>query len=416
MKLIAVLAAACLVCTLLPRDARAQGPVATQEAYAHCTVTDTGSAQAKIWASPVFAFRHRSDDPGGFQRLNGIAGEFLSQVNAISGAGTKSCEYAATRAEAEAAREQNRAIWDKRMYFIKIGDWREVPWTPAPWNPAQEAPIPAQLTRYFTCSAVQMNLPDRSARSRAVASQVFSMSVPGSDPVAMYTQAQAYGEQFQAVAQAHAVVDEHPSCVAYDTRAEADKALVDQRRLLDGFNQKYTEIPWQPTSTAASVPTSSAEPQTGAPPAAPKADVPATEAAAVASTPAKSAPASATSNALYCAAFVSRTKPAAVWRAPAQQQADTSIEHAHLAATLARFLQSVQAANPGKWFELKPATCYPNGGVFAGETFCFTAEYKHFGGMQSAGMYCNTSREQIDKRAQDMAKAYGDQAQIVAWP
>jgi hypothetical protein len=76
----------------------------------------------------------------------------------------------------------------------------------------------------------------------------------------------------------------------------------------------------------------------------------------------------------------------------------------------------VQSANPGKWFELKPATCYPNSAVFPGETFCFTAEYKHFGGMQSAGMYCNASREQIDKRVQDMAKADGGQAQIVAWP
>jgi hypothetical protein len=31
-------------------------------------------------------------------------------------------------------------------------------------------------------------------------------------------------------------------------------------------------------------------------------------------------------------------------------------------------------------------------------------------------MYCNASREQIDKRVQDMAKADGGQAQIVAWP
>lgn len=412
----------------MPRDARAQAPVATQEGYASCSVTDTGSAQAKIWASPVFAFRHRSDDPAGFQRLNSLAGEFLSHVNALGGAGTKTCEYAATRAEAEAAREQHRAIWDKRVYFIKIGDWREVPWTPAPWDPAQQAALPAQLTRYFTCSAVQMDLPDRSDRSRAVASQVFSMSVPSSDPVAMYNQARAYEEQFKAVAQAHAVVDQHPNCMPYDTRAEADKALVDQRRLLDGFNQKYTEISWQPTATATATPT--AEPQTVTPPVAANADASAVAQPAMTSTPAKAAQTSALiseaanvhtttaaeSNALYCAAFVSRTKPAAQWRAPAQQQADTSIEHARLAATLARFLQSVQSANPGKWFELKPATCYPNSAVFPGETFCFTAEYKHFGGMQSAGMYCNASREQIDKRVQDMAKADGGQAQIVAWP
>lgn len=409
MKHLAVLAAACLACLLAPAAARAQAALATQDGFAYCNVTDTGSAQAKIWASPIFAFRFRSDDPGGFQRLNAIAGEFLTQVNALGGAGTKLCEYAATRAEIEASREQHRAIWDKRMYFVKLGDWREVPWTPAPWDPASEAAAPAQITRYFTCSAVQTDVPGRVARSRALASQVFAIEVPSAEPAGMYTRALAYAKEFKEVALAQGVVDPNPNCVPFDTRAEADKSLVDQRRLLDGFNQDYKEIAWRPEVVAPAVSPSPANvPQASAAPAT------SPTAAAAAHTPAAAA---GQTNALYCAAFVSRTKPtASSWRAPAQAQSDPGTEPARLAATLARFLQSVQSANPGKWYELKPATCYPNSAVFAGETFCFTAEYKHFGGMQSAGMFCNASRELIDQRVQDMAKADGGGAQIVTWP
>lgn len=454
MKHLAVLAAACLACAFVPDNVHAQSPVATQDGFAYCNVTDTGSAQAKIWASPVFAFRFRSDDPGGFQRLNTIAGEFLAHVNTLGGAGTKVCEQAATRAEVEASREQHRAIWDKRMYFVKIGDWREVPWTPAPWDPATEAAIPAQITRYFTCSAVQTDVPGRVARSRAIGSQVFAIEVPSAEPAGMYTRALAYAVEFKEVALAHGVVDANPNCVPFDTRAEADKSLIDQRRLLDGFNQDYKEIAWRPVVVApavnpspANVPQASAAPATSptgaaAAPSQVAAAAPAMQAQASASSsmapPASTATSASTqtqasashsdtahtpaaaagqTNALYCAAFVSRTKPTALsWRAPAQAQSDSSTEPARLAATLARFLQSVQSANPGKWFELKPATCYPNSAVFSGETFCFTAEYKHFGGMQSAGMFCNESRDMIEQRVQDMAKADGGGAQIVAWP
>ncbi|GGD49977.1 hypothetical protein [Pseudoxanthomonas indica] len=446
---LAVLAAACLACLLSAPAVRAQTPVATQEGYAYCSVTDTGSAQARIWASPSFAFRYRSDDPGGFQRLNAIAGDFLAQVNALGGAGTKTCEYAASRADADAARAQHRAIWDKRVYFVKIGDWREVPWTPAPWDPAREAAVPAQLTRYFTCSAVQTDVPGRVARSRALGSQVFSVDVPGNEPASMYTRALAYAVEFKAVALAHGVADVNPNCIPFDTRAEADKSLRDQRRLLDGFNQDYQEIAWTPSLTTPAASGDGASVSSGMASTAPLAsNVPMTSKAAATATskphsespspsesppepPSPSASASATAPvaasvqpaatghdaALYCAAFVSRTKPTATsWRAPAQAQSDASTEPTRLAATLARYLQSVQQANPGKWFELKPATCYPNNAVFAGETFCFTAEYKHFGGMQSAGMFCNASREQIDKRVLDMAKADGGHAQVVAWP
>jgi hypothetical protein len=449
MKHFAALAAACLACMLLPVTARAQATVPTQDGYAYCSVTDTGSAQAKIWASPPFAFRYRSDDRGGFQRLNAMAGEFLAQVNALGGAGTKTCEYGASRAAVEAAREQHRAIWDKRVYFVKIGDWREVPWTPAPWDPASEAAAPAVVTRYFTCSAMQTDVPGRVARSRAIASQVFAMDIPSAEPAGMYTRARAYAVEFERLALAHGVSDANPSCIPHDTRAEADKALVDQRRLMDGFNQQYTEIAWQPTAMAAApaapvdmgvrAAPAVQEPEAGLTQVAARAQADAAAAKQQAESPPSSSSSSSASvsaaalpaaargpgaasadthdKTLYCAAFVSRTKPVATsWRAPAQAQSNPSTEYTQLAATLARFLQSVQAANPGKWASLKPATCYPNSAVFAGETFCFTAEYKHFGGMQSAGMFCNASREQIDRRVQDMAKADGGYAQVVDWP
>lgn len=415
----AVLAIACLAAGLCAGQAQAQTDAATQDAFAFCTVTDTGSTPAKVWASPVFAFSYRSSDAGAFQRLNTIAGEFLQQVNAMGGAGDKQCQLGPSRAEADTARESVKAIWDKRMYFIKIGDWREVAWVPAAWTPTAEPAQPAQVTRYFTCYAVQLNVPDRSDRSRAVASQVFAMPVPTSEPAAMYTQALAYTQEFKAIAATHGIIDESTQCTPFDTRAEAEKSLKDQRRMLDGFNQKYTELPWQPTTGAVKASEAVTAPPVPATPATtPRAPLPAASAATAehAAQPKPQTEVVAPSDALYCTGFVMRSKPALMVRAPVQQQASASTTTEILTATLSRLLASVQQANPGKWFDLPAGTCYDNSPVFKGEKFCITNQYKHFGGLQQAAMFCNASREQIDARWKDMEKADGGHAQVVAWP
>lgn len=415
MPRLAVLAVACLVACLTHTHAHAQAaPAAVRDGYSYCVVTDTGSTPAKIWASPVFAFSYPSDDIGAMQRLNGIAAQFLQQVNARGGAGDKRCALAATQAEAQTARNEEKAIWDKRMYFIKIGDWRELAWTPAPWSPADNVALPAQVTRYFFCYAMQTDVPGRVARSRAVASQVFDMPVPTADAAAVYTQARDYSEQFKQVAQQHNVGDAAPMCTPYDTRAEADKAMRDGRRLMDGFNQDYAEVAWRPTDVPIKAEIPPAEVQVATPAVQP----PSPPVAAPTATPAPAAPQVSTHDEahLYCTGFVQRGKPELRVRAPVEEQANPRATHAQLATRLNQLLASVQHANPGKWFELPAPVCYENSAVFQGETFCVSTLYKHFGGLQQTAMFCNASRELIDARWRDMEKADGGNAQVVAWP
>ena len=230
--------------------ALAEAPVA-ERGYAFCTVTDTGSTPAKVWASPVMAIEYPGDDPAGFRRSLDLASEFLEAVQARGGQGAKNCNVTATLQEAAQLRAEAEAIWNKRTFMIKIGDWREVAWTPKPWAPTA---APASTTRYFLCSAMQTDLPDRIAISRSVASGIITREVPGARALeATFELNQAFSREFQAVVQAHGLPVQG-SCSPYDSLAEAQYALQQQRKLMDGFNQKYTEVAWEPsTATAAAV-------------------------------------------------------------------------------------------------------------------------------------------------------------------
>ena len=148
------LVAGSLVCV----GAKAQTATAPPQGFGFCTVTDSSSAQVKIWASPVFPLTHAPSDPAGFQRSQELAGEFLAHVTTLGGRGSKSCVVLASQAEAATFREEQRANWDKRMYFIKVGDWREVAWTPAAWSPGTATAPPAELTRYFYCYQVDTDV------------------------------------------------------------------------------------------------------------------------------------------------------------------------------------------------------------------------------------------------------------------
>lgn len=233
---------------LAPVTGLAQAPAPIRSAFAFCSVTDTGGVPAKVWASPVVEVSYQDDATGWLRRSNELASDFLQHVGSLGGAGTKDCMLGPGREQAQAQREQQRAIWSKRLLLMKVGSWRDVDWTPPPWDASAKAP--AQTMRYFYCYATQVDIPDRSDLARTVASQVFVMPT-GADPMAVYTQSAAYAEEFKQTVRAHGLPDEGTTCTAYDTQGEAGKASRDYRRLFGGFNTKFTDVAWMPSGRAA---------------------------------------------------------------------------------------------------------------------------------------------------------------------
>ena len=399
----------------MPATSLAQVPVAANpSAYAFCTVTDTSRVQAKVWASAVVAVEHAVTDPGGVGRSVELAGEFLAWVQAQGGQGAKSCNLSTDPQALAALREQSRAIWDQRVYFVKIGEWHEAAWTPKPWVPAVVA---AEVTRYFHCHATQTDLPDRSARARTVATGVFARPVPGDRAIeAMYAQAEAYTRAFQPVVQAHGLPVQG-SCVPYDSLVEAQYAQGQLLRLFNGFNMKYTEVAWTPEATAAA---SAAPPAPAAPSPVP---AQASPAAAIVPAPVVGAPATqdaglaAAAAGYHCFVVVTRTEPPLVVRTPVHRMADSRPADSVLLASLRQATQAVKTAYPGKWHDkLERATCYDNAAVFPGETFCVASTYKISSGAQMAGMYCNASQETLEKRVQDHRSGAGPAVQTLEWP
>ncbi len=502
--------------------AKAETPPATPQGFGFCSVTDSSRAQVKIWASPVFPLAYAADDPGGSRRSQEIAGEFLAHVTTLGGTGSKSCTVLPTQAEAATFRDKERAIWDERLYFIKLGDWREVAWSPAAWSPATAATAPAELTRYFYCYEVNTDVPDD--LSHTVATTVFARTLPGGEPMAMYDRAAAYTSQFKQQVRAHGL-PEKGDCHPFDTQAEAEHQRGQILRHFKGFNMKFYEIAWTPSDAAitpvpatatatVAVPTTPAKaaipagglgiqlnavsaelaqalglPSTqgawvvevaegsaamkagikpmdvlveiagqavnahGDVPAivgrlrpgfeapvrvwrehrmqdlkvvVPTAQPPAQPTTAMAASPAPAATppvapiAAATAvvadNGHYCAGFVMRSKEPLmlrmpVWQVPAGQASQVAMSDA-----VSRMIAAVIQAHPGKWMAFPPAACHDNAGVFAGETFCVSNTYKHFGGSQMAAQFCNRSKDMIDKRWADMVKADGDSARIFPWP
>lgn len=226
---------------LLPLRASAQ-----DTNYAYYSVTDTGQVSAQIWASPVFEFHAPTYD---MEALNRLAGEFHRHVAGLGGAGNKDCVALATRAEAEAFRQEQSAIWNKKMMFMKAGNWHDVVWTPPPLVPV--AATAAPVMRYFRCYATTTDVPGYRDRAWTVSSGVFERPVPGDRALmAALEQSNAYQEEFGAVAQANGIPADKSTCMAYDTSAEAGKAEQDYRKLIGGFNTKYTVLAWRPSGKA----------------------------------------------------------------------------------------------------------------------------------------------------------------------
>lgn len=258
----AALALALAMACALPYNAIAQASPteptpgsAAAPGFVLCTLVDSGRTPVQVWASPVFEYDLAAS---GSDALDWLAREFLRHAATQGGAGTKNCVALPTRAEAEALREKQRALWDKRVYMMKVGQWHDLAWTPPP-RAAAMADAPA-ASRYFRCYATRTEIPGRFAGAWTVSSGVFEMPVPGNDTLAAMRQSNAYAQEFQQVAQAHDVAGQPVLCLPYDTRAEADKAEQDYRRmftgLLGGPASRYTVVPWRPSgvATAAIVP------------------------------------------------------------------------------------------------------------------------------------------------------------------
>jgi hypothetical protein len=247
----AVIACVFVGCVSPTLRAQSSAPPATQHAFSYCSVIDT--AGHKVWASPVFEYEYVPANAGQFSRTEEMATEFHSFVGSMGGAGDKACQVAnGGQAELEALRNESRTILTKRfMGMIRAHKWMDVTWTPKPWSPATAAAKPAVVTKYFYCYASDMS-PDQ---RKTVAALVFEMSVDNSDPVAAYTQATAYGKEFtRDVATAYGLAQAYPECYFKDTRAEAEKALHDYRKLFSGFNLKFTDVTWHPTQGSAATP------------------------------------------------------------------------------------------------------------------------------------------------------------------
>lgn len=118
---------ALVACSFLAITTRARTHPAAPQAYGFCTLTDSSSVLVKIWASPVSSITDvAKNDAAGFQRSQELAGEFLSHVGTRGAGGVKSCVILPTRGEVATVRKEQRAIWEKRVYFVEVGVWRKV--------------------------------------------------------------------------------------------------------------------------------------------------------------------------------------------------------------------------------------------------------------------------------------------------
>lgn len=270
MPRIAVVAVVFAVAAVLaPRTEAQSPPPATQKGFSFCSVHDI--AAHKVWVSPVFEVEYAASDA--WSRTAEMATDFHTAVGALGGTGDKACAVVNNdRAAVEASRNEQRQILTQRfMGVVRANQWLDVAWTPKPWTPALLAK-PAVVSKFFYCYGTDTDQRDTTAST--VASAVFEKSIDGADAMAPYRLAETYGKEFaQYVVSTHGLTQANPSCYFKDTRAEADKAMRDYRKLFGGFNTKFTVVPWTPTEQAV------APPATATPPARPAASVPTTPSA-----------------------------------------------------------------------------------------------------------------------------------------
>ena len=386
MQRIAFAAVVGLLMAGLSSSSRAQSPPspATQKGFSFCTVHDiTGH---KVWASPVFEVEYPSGDL--WTRTREMATEFHNLIGSMGGAGDKECALASTdRAAVEASRNEQRGILTARfMGLVSINKWLDVAWTPKPWTLALMAK-PAVVSKHFYCYGTDTD------QRATVASSVFEISMDGADPMAPYTRAQAYGEEFSRyLVAAHGLPQANPSCYFKDTHAEAEKALRDYRKMFSGFNLKFTDVAWRPTGGARAA---SAAPASIAPPSASAASVP---------------PVAAAGSRKYCYAFIQFVgKPGGV-RSKVWENSGSDGSQDAMTVTLASFAVHMRQQQK-TWhdFTASPIQCDMNSG------FCYASALRHFGTSQLAGQFCKTTREEAETEWTQLTER--DRAmEIITWP
>ena len=272
MQRIAISAVVFLFAAALSPATRAQTPpaAATEKSFSFCTVHDV--AGRKLWASPVFEY----ESGQGWSRTEEMATDFHQLIGSMGGAGDKTCSVGnADRATVETWRNEQRTILTARfMGLVSTNKWMDVAWTPKPWAPALLLK-PSVVRKFFYCYGTDTD--QRSTTASTVATLAFEMDVDGTDPMAVYMQAEEYGKEFaQYVVTAHGLTQANPACYFKDTQAEAVKTLRDYRKMFGGFNTAYTDVAWRPTagSTALSVAPPPVAPTTTSLPTQPAAAVP----------------------------------------------------------------------------------------------------------------------------------------------
>lgn len=128
------------------------------------------------------------------------------------------------------------------------------------------------------------------------------------------------------------------------------------------------------------------------------------------------APAPARPQPPYCLAVVQRTKPVLLLRTPVHHLATADDSLATLGAVLGRLYSAAKQQYPGKWRD-DEVKCYDNSRTIAGEKLCMAISNTHFGGLQSALLYCNVTQEGLASRLTDM-DAINDVSglQVLEWP
>lgn len=404
MQRIAVAAAVCFFAGLLSPSSRAQSatPPSTEKGFSYCSVYDT--AGRKVWASRVFEVEYASGHSG--DHTADMANDFQAFVGGMGGAGDARCAQATSdHAEVEASRDGQRSIVSERFVGPQTHQWRDVDWAPKPWAPARVTQ-PGVVSKYFYCYATDTDQPGTLAST--VASPVFEVSVDESDPMALYTQAQQYSDEFTVyIETVHGLTRASPVCNFKETRAEADAALRDYRKMFSGYRTTFEDVAWTPTGAEerevlvenAGKPLASAT-QMGS-------NIGALPMQAPAST--RVVPAAGTRP--YCYAFIQVVGTpggvsTAVW-----QSADSDGSQLAMTATLTAFAAHMRRLQPETWRELtaSPVQCDMEAG------FCFASDLRRIGESQLAGQFCKATRAEAETQWTQLIK--GDRQMVIAsWP
>ena len=389
--------------------AAAAGTTGTQRGFSFCTITDMsggGMGTAKIWASPIFEFAYRANDPAGFGRTQDIATEFHTFIGGMGGAGDKACFPATrTRAELEAIRDQQRADWTKRT-LVWASKWQEVAWSPKPWDPTVVVAAPASVDKYFYCYVTDVEPNVR----KTVASLVFSMPVAGDGVVAGYQQANDYAEEFKRTALiGQGVSDTGTLCSMHDTLAEAEKSRKEYRRLFSGFNLRFVDLPWRPSGNAAATPP--AAPPANVAPASPAAPAPAAPTPAVSAVPAAVAsPLAPAGPRKYCHAYMQSVRQPGGVRSPVWEEPGSDGSVAAMTASLTAFIVAVRSAQPEVWHEFPPVKCYDNSG------YCVAMAIKRLTrNSQIAGQFCEPTLKAAEDGRNRLAES-DNSLTLFPWP